>query len=222
MGYITELKAINHMLLMAGESPVTQAELTAGGIDVSTAQTLLEQYTEDFLMRGTVGNRIITKTTLTTAGQILLGNDVMSAELVTYHANSEGDRIFANIRGMGATDGRYLYNITDQTSTWSAGTEYCLELIYDLPWVDIDTPYQRAIMAAAARQYQIVMQGDGDTDAYLSQAEAFYSAKAKAANTDDRRRHVFDQVPRRARESVLRQDVTSDPTRFRYWRHTNG
>jgi hypothetical protein len=219
MGYITELKAINHMLLMAGESPV--ASLTEAGIDITTAQTLLEQFVDDFLMRGTVGNRLITKTTLTSDGQIELGTNIIAAELVSYHVNSDGYKIVANIRGMGG-DTPYLWNITDNTSTWTAGTEYIMELIYDLPWLDIDTPYQRAIMAAAARQYQIVMQGDADADSYLAQSEHFYSAKAKAANTDDRRRHVFSQVSRRAYESVSRSDVTSDPSRFRYWRHSHG
>lgn len=221
MGYITEIKAVNHMLLMAGESTVANLS-TDSGVDTETAQTLLNQYTEDYLMRGTVGNRVIYKTTLTTAGTIALGTDVMSAELVSYHTNSEGYTIKANIRGQTEGGTPYLYNITDSTSTWSAGTEYCMELIKDLAWIDIDTPYQRAIMAAAARQYQMIMQGDADADAYLSQAEAFYSAKAKGANVDDRRRHVFDQVSRRAYESVSRQDVYNDPTRFRYWKHTHG
>ena len=219
MGYITELKAINHMLLMAGESPV--ADLTDSGVDISVANTLLQQFIDDFLMRGTVGNRVITKTTLETDGQILLGDNIIAAELLSHHVNSDGYRISANIRGIGG-DAPFLYNITDQTATWSAGKEYTMEIIYDLIWLDIDTPYQRAIMAAAARQYQIVMQGDADADAYLAQSEHFYSAKAKSANTDDRRRHIFDQVPRRAHESVSRRDTNSDPTRFRYWRHSHG
>jgi hypothetical protein len=77
-------------------------------------------------------------------------------------------------------------------------------------------------MSAAARQYQLVMQGDADTDAYLGQAEMYYKAQAKGSNTDDRRRHLFSQVTSRSREAIERASGGSDPSRFRYWRTNNG
>jgi hypothetical protein len=133
----------------------------------------------------------------------------------------------ANIRGFSVDEDPanplpYLFNITDGTSVWVTTTEYTVEYIYNLDWVDIDTPFQRAIMAASARQYQIVMQGDYDSDAYLAQVEAFYSAKAKGANIDDRRRHVFSQLGYSAKGAVTRVDTSTDPARFRYWRTNNG
>jgi len=220
MGYITELEAVNHILLMAGESTVST--LVDSDIDTQVAALLLKQFRTDYLMRGTVGNRLVTKTTLTTAGRINLTSDVLSAELMSYHANDDGLMIQGAIRGYDDAESPFLYNITDGTDTWDADKEYTIETIYSLVWLDLDTTYQRAIMAAAARQYQLVMQGDADADAYLGQAEMYYKAQAKGSNTDDRRRHLFSQAPPRSRAAVERFNGASDPSRFRFWRTNNG
>jgi len=219
MGYITELKAVNHILLMAGESTVST--LVESDIDTEVALLLLHQFRTDCLMRGTVGNRTLTKTTLDEDGRLNLTTNVLAAELVSYHTNSDGYMIQANIRGYDDAESPYLYNITDSTDIWEANKEYLIETITDLDWLDLDTTYQRAVMAAAARQYQLVMQGDADADAYLGQVEAYYKAQAKGANTDDRRRHVFSQVSRKARKNVDRYSISNDPNRFRFWRTNN-
>lgn len=220
MGYITELEAVNHILLMAGESTVST--LGDSDIDTEVALLLLNQFRTDYLMRGTVGNRLITKTTLTEDGRLNLTTNVLSAELISYHTNDDGLMIQANIRGYDDVDSPFLYNITDGTDTWEANKEYTIETIYSIVWLDLDTAYQRAIMAAAARQYQLVMQGDADADAYLGQAEMYYKAQAKGANTDDRRRHLFSQAPPRSRAAVERFNGANDPSRFRFWRTNNG
>jgi hypothetical protein len=226
MGYIQKLDAINHMLLMAGESVVTSAQYSSGGLDVSTADSVLDRYIEDFTMRGLVGNRVLKKTTLSVAGKILLGTDqILSGELVSYHENTDGFMIQAQVRGQsdgGDEPNSYLYNITDQTDQWDPNKEYTFEITYVMIWDDIDTPLQRAIMAAAARQYQIIMQGDADADAYLQGMEAMYSAKAKASNIDDRRRSVASQLPSSGKRAMLRSDLNNNPARFRYWSTWNG
>lgn len=222
MGVITKQTAVNHMLLNAGESTVSSLTEDSG-IDTTTAIFILDQAVEDYLMRGTVNNRSIVKVTIDTDGAIELGNvgnyPVMSAELISYHENDDGLMIQANIRGIDGTNTPYLWNITDNKSTWAAKTEYVLEKILELPWEDIDTPFQRAIMATAARQYQLIMQGDADADKYLANAESLFSMKAKAANADDKRRHVFSQLSKRARDAVTRRGYGTDTTRFRFWKH---
>jgi len=224
MGYIKQLEAVNHMLLMAGESTVSETQLTSDpDTDTEVALLLLGQFQDDSLMRGTVGNRRLRKFRLEAAGRIELENDIMAAELVSYHANDDDLMIQANVRGLFITDELpYLWNITDATETWKADKDYMVETIQSLTWENIDTSYQRAIMSAAARQYQIIMQGDADADAYLAQIEALYSAKAKGANIDDRRRHVFSQVGRKSYDAINRQGFSNDPSRFRYWNTNNG
>lgn len=222
MGYISQHNAINHMLLMAGESPVTTAEYADGGLDVSTAVTVLDQYVADYNMRGQVGNRILKKYTLTTAGNVNLSSlSILSGELVSYHENADGMMIQAQVRGQQSGSDSYLYNITDQTATWDADKEYTVEIIYSVAWDDIDTPLQRAIMAAAARQYQLIMQGDADADAYLQNLEAVYTTKAKASNIDDRRRHFISQLNDVGKRTLDRRDLT-DTRSYRYWRTWNG
>jgi hypothetical protein len=221
MGYITELEAVNHMLLMAGESTVSDLTLD-GDLDTEVALLLLKQFKTDYLMRGTVGNRKITKHKLATDGRINLDQDVLAAELISYHTNDNHLLIHANIRGYDDASSPYLWNITDSTDTWKAGTEFVVETIESLAWIDLDTTYQRAIMSAAARQYQLVMQGDADADAYLGQMELYFKTVAKGANADDKRRHVFSQVSLRARRAVDRSTGLNDPSRFRYWRTNNG
>ena len=208
---------------MAGESTVSETQLTSDpDTDTEVALLLLAQFTDDYLMRGTVGNRRLRKFELDTIGQIELETDVMSAELVSYHDNDDNYMIQANVRGTYDEDGPYLWNITDATDQWEADKEYTIETIHSLSWLEIDTPFQRAIMSAAARQYQIIMQGDADADAYLAQVEALFQAKAKGANTDDRRRHVFSQVPRKSYDAIMREGLTNDPSRFRFWKSSQG
>ena len=91
-----------------------------------------------------------------------------------------------------------------------------------MAWDDIDTTLQRGIMAAAARQYQIIVQGDADADQYLGNLEAVFKSQAKAANIDDRRRSVVDQMTRIGKRAVLRADGVGDQRRFRYWKTWNG
>ena len=224
MGYIGKLDAINHILIMAGESVVTLLQYTDGGLDVSTADTVLDRYIEDYTMRGLVGNRVLKKQTLSAAGRINMGTaDVLSGELVSYHENAEGFMIQAQIRGQSDGLGEsYLYNITDQTDQWDANKEYTYEVTYVMAWDNIDTPLQRAILAAAARQYQIIMQGDANADQYLEGLEAMYSAKAKASNIDDRRRQIMGQLPPSGRRAMSRSEAGNSPTRFRYWNTWNG
>ena len=226
MGYIKELDAVNHMLLMAGESTVSSLT-TDSAVDTETARTILDQYTHDFLMRGIVGNRQLKKYKLEADGKIEFtsGSDnqkVLTAELVSHHENSDSQKILTSVRDNTEdnTTAAYLYNVTEQTSTWTANKNYWVEILFHLDWEELDTVYQRAIMAAAARQYQIIMQGDADADAYLGSLEAFYTAKARGSNVDDKRISVFNHVTSRQRDSIFRTTRYNDSRRFRYWKYT--
>jgi hypothetical protein len=219
MGDIAKLDAVNHMLLMAGESLVSDLD-NDSGLDTETAEFVLEQFTRDFQLRGVANNRYIKKTTLTSKGQLTLPADTLSAEIVSSHSNDDGYNIIGVVRG-NSTD-KYLYNVTDQTDQWKANVEYRYELILGLSWEKMDTPVQRAILSSAARQYQMVTQGDGDADTYLSNLESYYMSKGIAADLDDRRRSVFTAGTDKLRAARNRRDYYNDSTVLRYWRTTGG
>lgn len=220
MGSISKLDAVNHMLLMAGESLVSDLNENSG-LDTETSLFCLDQFIRDFQMRGIANNRYIKKETLTTKGQITLPTspyDTLSAELLSDHTNDESYRIIGVSKG---TSSKYLWNVTDQTDQWDPDVEYVIEIIQAVNWEDMDTPVQRGILAAAARQYQMVTQGDGDADNYLAQLEGVYMAKGKGSDYDDRRRNVFTAASSKLREAMNRNSYSYDSTRLRYWHTTN-
>ena len=219
MGDIAKLDAVNHMLLMAGESLVSDLD-NDSGLDTETAEFVLEQFTRDFQLRGVANNRYIKKTTLTSKGQLTLPADTLSAEIISNHSNDDGYNIIGVVRG-NSTD-KYLYNVTDQTDQWKANVEYRYEIILGLSWEKMDTPVQRAILSSAARQYQMVTQGDGDADTYLSNLESYYMSKGIGADLDDRRRSVFTAGTDKLRAARNRRDYYNDSTVLRYWRTTGG
>ncbi len=222
MGVISKLDAINHMLLMAGESMVTDLE-NLGGVDTGVCEGVLERTLVDFQSRGLANNKYHKKFSLDAIGEISLGSDIISAELVSDHTNSDGFRIIGvgRVVNEGDTTSK-LFNVTDQTyPNWAANTEYWVELVIKVPWQAMDTPVQRAIMATAARQYQIIMQVDVEADKYLNELEIIYSTRGKGADMDDKRRTIFSSGTQKLRD-IHQRSSTTDASRFRYWRTSNG
>lgn len=201
---------------MAGESLVNDLEGDSG-IDTEVATFILDRFISDFQMRGLTSNTYVKKYNLTADGVIDLPTDTISAELTSYHTNNDGD----TIRGLSREDkdgNIRLHNLTDHKNTWDKSKDYYVTIVYSMTWTEIETSIQRAIMAAAARQYQLVMQGDADMDSYLGNMETIYTAKGKAADIDDKNKSVFASLGFKARQILNRSNATNDPTRFRYWR----
>ena len=213
MGVISRLDAVNHMLLMAGESMVSDLDNNSG-LDTETAEFCLEQFVRDFQMRGIANNRYLVKHTLATKGTIALPTGTLSAELVSYHSNDDGYKIIGIAKG---NVDKYLWNVTDQTDKWDTSTEYRVELIVSVVWDDLDTPVQRSILSSAARQYQLVTQGDADADSYLGALEGLYVSKGLGADYDDRRRTVFSAGSPKMIDALDRMSTHNDPARFRFW-----
>ena len=116
---ITRLEAVNHMLLLAGESLVSDLDNNSG-LDSETAEFILDQFTRDFEMRGMANNRFIKKYNLTTKGTIDLASSTISAELVSNHTNDEGYNIIGVAKGEVS---KYLYNVTCLLYTSDAADE---------------------------------------------------------------------------------------------------
>lgn len=214
MGVISRLDAVNHMLLMAGESLVSDLENNSG-LDTEVAEFILDQFVQDFQIRGIANNTYCKKETLSEKGRINLPANTISAELTSYHTNNDGWKLVGLAKG---DPDKFLFNVTDQTYEWDSGEEYYIEIIHTIQWVDMDTPVQRGILSAAARQYQMVTQGDGDTDIYLQGLESLHITTAKAAILDDKKKNVFDSGTSKLQRIFNRRLGTNDPARFRFWR----
>mgnify|MGYP003151868989 CR=1 FL=1 len=223
MGMITKLDAINHMLLMAGESMVNDLE-NQSGLDTEVCETVLDQVLLDFQSRGMANNKYMKKFTLTSDGKISLGQSIISAELLSLHHNTDGYKKvgIAKPESDATNANSFLWNVTDQTDVWKSNVEYHVEIIRNLAWHLMDTPVQRAVMSAAARQYQLIMQGDAHADRYLQELEVMYSVRGKNSDINDKRRTIFGSGTAKLRDIHNRRDSTSDPARFRFWRTSNG
>ena len=223
MGMITKLDAINHMLLMAGESTVDNLE-DLGGIDTEVCQDVLDRILTDYQFRGLANNKYLKKFKLSAKGIISLGASVLSAELVSDHQNTDGYRIIGVARSTTDADSstQFLFNVTDQTDVWKKDVEYWVEMVVKVAWKDMDTVVQRAIMSQAARQYQMIVQGDVASDRYLQELEVMYTARGKSSDIDDKRRTIFSSGTKRLIDIHSRSSIHNDAGKFRYWRTTNG
>jgi hypothetical protein len=216
MGQMSRLDAVNQCLLAAGEAIVSDLE-NQSGVDTSIAEYLLDQYTEDYQLRG-LANNVYTATLEvdSTTNKIYLPTNIMSLDFGTFITNSDGYTIRVSVK----TDGSsfILWNVTDQTSDWSeySGHDLKAALTVKLPWADIDTPGQRAITASAARRYQMLTQGDEGMDAYLQQDEMIYNAMGKARDIESKGRTIWDAADYKAKRAVFRQ--SGGNPNFRSWR----
>ncbi len=220
MGFITKLQAINQMLLASGENLVADLN-DESGIDTGIAETILEQTSLDFQLRGLANNKIVRKFEPNESGYITLPigdadeQGIISAELISTHLNEDNWKIRARVANQ--LSPVRLWNMTDDTDVWSsASAPYYVEITMKLPWENLDTPVQRAILATAMRHYQSITQGDEGTDAFLGYQEQIFNIKGRAADLNDKKRNIFgSNSPLRG--AAYRSRYFSDPNRFRYW-----
>jgi len=221
MGLITKLQAINQMLLASGENLVADLE-GESGIDTGIADTLLEQASIDHQLRGLASNKFIRKFELTTNGYIVLPtpdsdeSGILAAELLSQHQNE--DNLIIKARILNNASPARMWNVTDNTDIWeSAKGPYYIEFTMKLPWENLETSVQRAIMATAMRHYQSITQGDEATDAFLGYQEQLFTLKSRAADVNDKKKNIFDSN-NMLRDVAMRTRYFSDPNRFRYFR----
>lgn len=224
MGFITKLQAVNQMLLASGESPVADL-IGNSGIDTGVADTVLEQASLDFQLRGLANNKIVKKMNADSNGKIYLplgdGDEegVLSADLMSTHYNVNNNIIVARVydEGTGTSQSIKLYNFTDDTDIWKITEDYYVEIIKKLKWSHLDTPTQRSILASAARHYQILTQGDSITDSFLAYQEQMFSIKARSSDMNDKKRNIFRSGDGNVRGAAFRNPYLSDPTFRRFW-----
>ena len=216
MGAMTRLDAVNQCLLAAGEAIVSDLE-NQSGVDTSIAEYLLNQYTDDFQFRGLANNRFDKNLTIDPSGLVRLPQTIISLDFGSRILNEAGEVIRVSVKN---TEGSfYLWNVTDQTSDFSAfanAEPLVASLIVTVDWENIDTPGQRAIVSSAARRYQMLTQGDGAADAYLAQEESYYNMKGKARDVESKGKTIWNNASAQTRRAVFRNN-DANPN-FRYWR----
>ncbi len=217
MGQMSRLDAVNQCLLAAGEAIVSDLD-NQSGVDTSICEYLLENYTQDFQMRGLANNQYLKKMTPDENNdyKILLPQNIISLNFASYVTNGLGEHIRVSIKKEG--ENFILWNVTEQTSNWEDYISYelCAEFIVEVDWEDIDTPGQRAIVASAARRYQMLTQGDGAMDAYLQQDELIFNMKGRSRDFYSQDRNIWNASSYQTKRAVYRP--AGGRPNFRLWR----
>jgi hypothetical protein len=185
MGAMTRLDAVNQMLLYSGESIVS--DLTGqSGIDTSIAEFLLDQKTMDYQQRGLAENQLIEQVSAGVDGRIKIRTDSIDVTMLNPPKAVTEPEVGKLCRVV--SRGGYLYNLTDDTDIFinDNGQTYNLQYIIEMDWADMATAIQKAVVMNAAREYQMLSNGDAGTDNYLAQLEMQYVSKAKGEDAKDK------------------------------------
>jgi hypothetical protein len=227
MGLYSYLDAINHMLLSSGEHLVSSLD-TESGVDTSVAEFILDQTIKSNVMRGVANNRYVTEIAPTspTIGAVTYTNIIRLPDTACYAQVVEplfdpttGEVIQTTIKSSPTR----LFNITKQTDVFTKTLK--VEVIVTLGdsttnygWNDIDSALQRGIMEMAAREYQMVTQGDLDIDKRMAVREMTHIARGRAADVFKKNRSILlgDHGTRAAvdRRGILSSDPYFTRTRF--------
>jgi hypothetical protein len=185
MGAMTRLDAVNQMLLYAGEMVVSDLAGDSG-IDTSIAEFLLDSKTQDYQQRGLAENQMVVQVSADTNGRIAIRTDALDVEMINPPKAVTEPQVGQSCRVV--TRGGYLYNLTDDTDIFPNDNDqkYNLNYIVEMDWDDMATSIQKAITMQAAREYQMMSNGDAGTDQYLAQLEQKYTAKAKGEDAKDK------------------------------------
>lgn len=175
MGLLSRLEAVNRILRESGDYPVSSL-ITDQSNDSLMAEAILDEYTKEALMAGTVGNTLVVEFQPDNNGFIPLPGNVLEVYpwyLPLGGKNSMNKRV--SVRG---TPPRlYDQDTNSFVFTESVVLQYTvLEDFENLP-----TPLQFAIADRAARSYQMVTQGDPRIDQQLAQQEMISRMRQRAA-----------------------------------------
>jgi hypothetical protein len=214
---MSRLDAVNQILLAAGEAIVADLA-NQSGVDTSMAEYILDQYTDDLQLRGLANNQYPkTLQVDSVTKRVYLPQTLISLDFYTVLFTEDGHQIRVSVQNDGVP---YLWNVTEQTDIWTAYEDNELKalLTVRVDWEDMDTPMQRAVVASAARRYQMLVQGDGEMDAYLAADESIYGYIGKSRDIESKGRTIFGNQSPVQRRSVFRQNSTVVNPNFRYWR----
>ena len=203
------------MLLSSGEHLVNDLDVDAG-VDTSVAQFILHQTIKAAVMKGIANNRFVLEIAPDVNSKILLPSDACYAQVVEpLFDPTTGEVIQTTIKSSPAR----LFNITKQTDIFTE--ELKIEVIVTLGnastnygWDDIDSGLQRGIMETAAREYQMISQGDLDVDKRMAQREMYHMARGRASDIFKKNRNLFWGGDAGTRAAVDRRGILSNDPYF--------
>tara|TARA_B110000211_G_scaffold225139_1_gene276968 strand:+ start:6225 stop:6881 length:657 start_codon:yes stop_codon:yes gene_type:complete len=214
MGAMTRLDAVNQMLLYSGESIVSDLE-GQSGVDTSIAEFLLDSKTADYQERGLASNQRVEQVYPAANGTIKVRTDASSVTCLTPPV-AVTEPLAGQLCRI-VTRGGYLYNLTDDTNLFIVTEIFDLHYTLVIKWVDMDTPVQKAIVMQASREYQMMSQGDGQTDQYLQQLEAQYVTKAKGSDTNAKGYSIIRNGTGPVQRMMYGRHMFYNPNEARYY-----
>ena len=215
MGAMTRLDAVNQMLLYAGEMVVSDLSGDSG-IDTSIAEFLLDSKTQDYQQRGLAENQLLVQISPAGDGRIKIRTDALDVNMTNPPAAVTQPQVGMPCRVV--TRGGYLYNLTDDTDIFPYSDDQKYNLLYILlmDWADMSTPIQKAVTMQAAREYQMMSNGDAGTDQYLAQLEQKYTAKAKGEDAKDKSYSILYNGTTPVMKMLYGRHQYFNPDVFRY------
>ncbi len=218
MGAMTRLDAVNQMLLYAGEMIVGDLEGDSG-IDTSIAQFLLDSKAVDYQQRGLAENQMVVQVSPDPDGRIKIRTDSLDVTMLNPPQATTEPQVGLPSRVV--VRGGYLYNLTDDTDIFPGGDAddpevYNLSYILEMSWDDMSTPIQKAVTMQAAREYQMMSNGDSGTDQYLAQLEQKYTAKAKGEDAKDKAYSILSNGTTPVLKMLYGRHQYYNPDVFRY------
>ncbi len=213
MGALERLDAVNQLLLYAGENIVSDLQ-GQSGVDTSIAEFLLDQKTVDYSERGLANNVRLERVVPASTGRIKIRTDAISSRMISFIPAETEPLKGSNCRIV--ERGGYLFNLTDDTDIFSSDQDYDVEYVLKVDWGDMDTPIQKAIVMQAAREYQMLSQGDPGADQYISQLEAKYTAKAKGADARAKNQSILTNGDNAIKKILDGRNMYYDPNTYRW------
>ena len=196
---LTELEAVNYMLISAGEQPVAALGTADQGTDTVTAQFILNDVvTKEFQERGIDEN--VYETIIAAAGDNTVSLPTGTIDVYLRDLLEVTDSSGENKGQMNVTvrDGK-LFNVTSQTNDFSDFTSkvasqggFRLVVKVYLPFTSLNVSTRRMIMEESARRYQMLTQGASNVDAMLSGRAQLSRAQGRSNDMNNKGRNLFD------------------------------
>lgn len=206
MAGITEIEAINYMLVNAGEQPVTSLSGPDLATDTTTARFMLDIVSKEVQERGldeNVYEKLIPMNQ--TNGTFALPPKTIDCYLKTPIRWTDDTGEERGIVNIAPRDGK-VYNVDQQTSDFRAYTTQLAEdngsmrvvvKVY-LDFEDLNPTTKRTVMEEAARRYQLATQASPQVDGFLAQRTQLARMNSRANDINNKNRNLFDGTdPRR-------------------------
>jgi hypothetical protein len=175
----TKLEAINTMLSVIGEAPVSSLAPDATG-DVAIAKNILDEVLKEVQTRGWYWN---------TEYKVVFGKDVGGKIAIPGNVS----RVDADVRTSTAhyaIRNGYLYDLTDHTDVFTA--DATVTAIYLLEWEQLPEVGKRYVMIKAGRVFQDRMMGSVELNAFTMRDEMYALADLKNAEMEVSDFSIFD------------------------------